>query len=397
MEKENKFMNVVIHSNESLVFRDGRPFGSEGQLSGGVLRWPNPFTVTGLLRSNIGISREPDYFSGVKQQQNIEAIKKVTVKRILPLWQASDYGSEWKPLFPAPADAMIFPSTRENHYIVDSFTYESAFTMGGVDLPWKNWLLPGSSRCEKPASESPELWSKTHFFNWLETGAFEDEVSAIELGFNLPQPELRIHSAIDSTTFSTKTGHLFSSQGIQLITAGNERQLAGRLGIGVTLSDLKEGDDPCGPCFFGGERKTAIIDKVDDFMPPAPEWFNPTSRYLRLILITPGDFGSWAPDWLRPDPEESETTWRTIPTGNMEIRLVSAFIPRWFPVSGWDYDKRGPKATRKLVPAGAVYIIELKEPEMAGDVARLLWGKSMNSNLSDPNGSGCICVGNLTI
>lgn len=390
-------MNVVIHSNESLVFRDGRPFGSEGQNSGGALRWPNTNTITGLLRNRVGMSRSLDYFSGPRRDQNINDIKKVSATRILPLWQGVDEASDWEPLFPAPVDAMIFPALEKNQYSIDGFTYENAFAKGGIDLPWRNWLIPESGRREKPASDSPELWYQDYFFTWLETGVIQGAVSSRELGLSLPQPELRMHTAIDQATGSVKTGQLFSSQGIHLNTAANDRQPAGRFGIGVNLEHLEVADDPCGPCFFGGERKTARIEKINNFMPPVPSFLDAPSRYLRLILITPGDFGAWVPEWLKPDWNISETQWCEIPGSSLMIRLVSAFIPPWQPVSGWDYDKRGPKATRKLVPAGAVYVVELQDPQKAVDVAKSLWGRPMNTNLNDPNGSGCVCVGKLTI
>lgn len=391
-------MNVVIHSNESLVFRDGRPFGSEGQFSGGALRWPHAVTITGLLRSRIGISRHPDFFTGPGKETHIRDIKKVTAARVIPLWQGAAAGNnQWQPLFPAPADAMIFPACQQNHYAIKGFTYQNAFDQGGVDLPWSNWLLPVSDSREKPASDSPDLWYRTPFFTWLETGVFTAMIGARDLGLSFPRLETRMHTAIDSKSGSAATGQLFSSQGIQLHTAESDLQPAGRLGIGVSLSHLEDQDNPCGPCFLGGERKTARVDPVDEFMPPMPDWLKTPSRYLRLVLISPGDFGNWAPEWLLPDWNLNETAWCIIPGTSMGVRLVSAFIPRWHPVSGWDYDRRGPKATRKLVPAGAVYVIELKEPQQAPDVAELLWGRSINADLCDPNGAGCVCVGKLTI
>lgn len=388
-------MNVVVHSSESLVFRDGRPFGDDGHVNGGALRWPHSFTVTGLLRNRVGMSRRPDYFKGAQRDRDIAAIKKVQAVRILPLWRAFADGSSWHPLFPAPADAMVFPGERENHYRIFPFDYENSFARGGVNLPWKNWLLPVSSRREKPARDFPELWHEKPFFTWLEKGILSDPLDAGELGFNLPRPELRLHTAIDPFSGSAKNGQLFSSQGIRLMTAANQYKSAGRFGIGVSLGQLDPGDDPTGPCFFGGERKTAHVDEIEDFMPAVPDWFSGGSRYLRLVLISPGDFGSWIPDWLRPADNEAETPWCTIPTSDLEIRLVSAFVPRWQPVSGWDYDRGGPKATRKLVPAGAVYVIELKEPLKAAAVAELLWGRSLNDNLFDAGGCGCVCVGNF--
>ncbi len=402
-------MKVVIHSNESLVFRDGRPFGDAGHINGGALRWPQPFTVTGLLRNRVGMSRASDYFSGPQRKQNIAEIKKVTAAGIFPLWRDLTDNNNWAQLFPAPADMMVFPAPAEPSsakanpageiYRIEAFNYIDPFTQGGIDLPWKNWLLPVSNSREKPAANPPELWHKEPFFTWLEKGALPKTIKTWELGLNLPQTELRMHTAINSETGSVSTGQLFSSQGISFLTAADKHRKAGRFGIGVELKNLKDGDDPTGPCFFGGERKTARIDTISEnssaFLSLVPDWLNQKARYLRLILLSPGDFSAWAPDWLRPDPDTNETAWVKIPASELEIRLVSAFIPRWQPVSGWDYDKGGPKATRKLVPAGAVYIIELKDPEKAPAVAKLLWGRSLNDNLEDADGCGCLCVGQI--
>ena len=88
------------------------------------------------------MSRTPDYFSGKHKDKNIQEIKKISANRILPFWQSDIDGADWMPLFPAPADALIFPEDQEDYYIIDSFSYENAFFSGGVDISWKNWLLP---------------------------------------------------------------------------------------------------------------------------------------------------------------------------------------------------------------------------------------------------------------
>ena len=76
---------------------------------------------------------------------------------------------------------------------------------------------------------------------------------------------------------------------------------------------------------------------------------------VRLVLATPGLFAAgWLPGWLA---EEG-----IVPgTRSVRLRLVSAAIDRWLPVSGWSYDRRtfGPKAVRRLAPAGAVYFCEV--------------------------------------
>ncbi len=391
-------MNTVIHSAEPLVFRDGRPFGDFGHVNGGMLCWPWPSTVCGMLRNRIGLSRDDNYFrtdNGEKiPAEKIAAMKRITAGRTIPLWQENGNADEWQYLFPAPADALIVNSSQENSYNVHGFGYEDPFAKGGIDLPWQNWKIPIAQTLEKPAGDAPELWCQSAYFSWLKNGKIAKEISAKELGLSLPQPEIRFHTAIDSLTGTVKTGQLFSSQGIRLATADTERQKAGRFGIGTELDNTDSKDSPFGPCYFGAERKIAFVDKLHQQFPKCPDWFEKVQN-LRLILISPGDFGSWAPSWLLPDSKDSETNWCKVPGSDISIRLCSAFVPRWQPVSGWDYEHRRPKATRKLVPAGAVYVIELQDAARSQEFAEIVWGCSIGDDLTDPDGCGAVCVGNV--
>ncbi len=397
-------MNLIIHSTESLVFRDGRPFGDQGHINGGSLRWPWPSTVIGMLRNRIGLSRDNNYFTTKNGEQiaegKIQALEEITATRIQPLWQENGDNNKWQHLFPAPADALITKSTnREEQDItfqVHGFNYEDPFTEGGVDLPWHNWRIPVAKTLEKPCRDSPELWHQDTFFTWLQKGEISEKIPPEKLGISLPLPDIRIHTAINADTGTVMESQLFSSQGIPLTTAATSSQKAGRFGIGVELAHIASGDNPKGPCYFGAERKTAFIEDLPNQFPPCPNWFT-DARYLRLILISNGDFGSWAPSWLLPDHKANETNWCVVPGTDISVRLCSAFIPRWQAVSGWDYAKKGPKATRKLIPPGAVYLVELKDPSQSQKLAQIMWGRSMADNLSDPNGCGAVCIGNVSL
>jgi CRISPR-associated protein Cmr3 len=205
-----------------------------------------------------------------------------------------------------------------------------------------------------------------------------------------------MHTAIDAQTGTVKTGQLFASQGIRLAVGGNEQQRAGRFGFGISLDNTGNSDDPFGTCFLGGERRIAFVESSGSLFPSCPNWFD-QAKYLRLVLISPGDFGAWAPSWLLPDSKAGETGWCTVPGSDINIRLCSAFVPRWQPVSGWDYETGSPKATRKLVPAGAVYVVEVENADRSQEFAQMVWGRSIGDNLSDPDGCGAVCVGNVTI
>ena len=391
-------MNVVIHSRETLVFRDGRPFGDPGHVNGGMLCWPWPSTITGMLRSRIGLSRDREMFQTRNGQlvarKKVEELNRITARRVIPVWQPGGAENEWQYLFPAPADALVHRAAGQDNFSVDGYNYENPFEQGGINLPWRNWKVPVTTVSEKPAFDSPDLWYGDHFFTWLEKGELKEDVAARDLGMSFPVPEVRMHTAIDPATGVVRTGQLFASQGINLTTPDSEQSKAGRMGIGVELTGTEEGDNPHGPCYFGAERKTAFVDTLTTSFPPCRDWFE-NRKFLRLILISPGDFGSWAPSWLLPDKRKNETCWRVVPGTDISVRLASALVPRWQPVSGWDYLKGEPKKTRKLVPAGAVYVIEVKDSSRSQELARLMWGRSMADGLSDPDGCGAVCVGNI--
>jgi CRISPR-associated protein Cmr3 len=100
-------------------------------------------------------------------------------------------------------------------------------------------------------------------------------------------------------------------------------------------------------------------------VPEDASWEN--NEFMKIRLLTPGDFGGWVPNWLTPGD------WCAVPGTKHEVKLRSAFVPGGFPVSGWDFKARGPKATRLLVPAGSVYVVQLRDPKAAAALARHLW------------------------
>ena len=392
-----KMNNYVVHSRESLIFRDGRPFGDAGHVFGGTLLWPMPSTILGMLRNRTGCSRAGDYFSGPDRQANIECIKKITATCLLPQWLAHD-SQTWEPLFPVPADALVMDDPAEGAYTIHRFDLSETDSGEGIDLPWSNWRVPVSHLRDKPARESPALWFKDRFFSWLENNHINGPIKARELGLPWPLQDIRMHTAVDNAG-TAKEHQLFSTRGIRLESPSRPEQKPGRYGIGIRLDGLKSSDNPAGICRLGGERRIAMVDVLNDagVLPPCPDWFG-DDRFLRLILIAPGSFGGWAPGWLRPDENDGEKTpWTTVPGTDIKVRLVSAFMPRWRPVSGWDLENRKPKATRKLVPAGSVYVVELRDPSCSAALAAHVWGKTIADNQQDPDGYGCVCVGKLDI
>lgn len=397
---------IVISSAEPLIFRDGRPFGDFGTVDGGVLRWPLPSTIAGMVRTRIGNSRGPDFFGSkdpAAKKNNIDAILKISVQWTLPVWRPQ--GGHWRYLFPRPADALLINHLEKPDLLtLHHFTLRHGEATFGHDLPWKNWLLPVTEERQKPAADAPDLWHQETFLKWLMLEPQHEKYAPRELGFSWPKVETRMHSCIDPKTGTVLKSQLFSSSGIRLeippVTPKTPLSGAvdesGRFGIAVAISGHQNTDDPCGVCLLGGERRTAFADPLPTPFPTCPTGFD-GQRFLRLVLITPGDFGGWSPDWLRPPPKGDETPWCVVPGTDITVRLVAAHVPRWQGISGWDYAERAPKATRKLTPAGTVYIIEVSSPERSQELAQLLWGRSIAQGLHHLDGYGVVCIGKTNL
>jgi CRISPR-associated protein Cmr3 len=107
---------------------------------------------------------------------------------------------------------------------------------------------------------------------------------------------------------------------------------------------------------LGGERRLAEWRGEKD----APKWSppeKPNDARLRMVLAAPAIFSKgWLPGWIDENSREG-----VIPGSSIKVRLVSAVLDRWKPVSGWNYEKgkHGPKPLRRVVPAGSVYFFEI--------------------------------------
>lgn len=252
---------IVTTSREALVFRDGKPFGMEGALTGGKMPWPMPSTLAGMIRSRIGISRstaEVDYFArGTSKAQttqrdaNLRALLDVSI-RSLPVHRPLGSGYDWNFLSPAPADAAIYargshrcPKLEVRRFQCEAISADQG--EGCADL-WSNWRLPMSPSMKKPASAPtrPLFWHENTFHAWLKEEVDRDEYKPAHLGILGGTPETRIHTAIDPTTGMVVEGALFDAPGVRLGLPTADKQPPGELGLAMFIDGLKEGDNVTG-------------------------------------------------------------------------------------------------------------------------------------------------------
>ena len=374
-------MRIGIQTTDQLVLRDGRPFGDSGMFGGDSLLWPQPQTIAGMIRTAVGFSRSAWYF---KDRANAEAIRKVGIEKLM-MRRNKAGESQW--LAPVPAD-LLFTGSRDNLRL-NVLGYGELKDGCGTDISNGDWMIARTATKEKPAKEAPAFLNWDVFSGYLRDEALkEGSLNAIGLP---PLPsDSRIHNSLQKGAGVTAEGGLYMNRGVYL----REKGLHGSpLSIGVTVTGMEDGDRIPENAYLGGERKTVRLAAEEPAYPVCPDGFG-NRQFLKLILMTHGDFGGWCPEWLMPDLDGDSIAWVKIPGSGIEVRLRSAAVAGWDGISGWDYVKKGPKATRKLVRPGAVYLIELKDPSQSGAAAAAFWGSSIaEDEESVKTGYGQVVVG----
>jgi len=375
------YLSITPH--DPIIARDGRPFGNGQRMKS--LDWPYPSVVAGSLRTMLGKMIKGDNFS----KETISALKQIKVSGPLPLHNGRIY-------FPAPKDLLIneLSDDRRDAYPIRPMKMNED---EGCNLPYKTlWpaMLPETVKEDfKPSAITP-FWSFEKMTYWLadangnsfESTPAPDKIFDTRDYLNLPEKDVRTHVKIEEKSGSAKESMLFQttgldfrlrnkSQGIQMtVKVESENE------FGIFASNL----DSYHP--LGGERRLALW-KADNKQSgwACPEKIkkilNGTER-IRMILATPGIFShGWLPGWLKDKGDVIEGSPPSAP--DITLRLVSACVDRWKPLSGWSMETKGPKPVRRIVPEGSVYFFERVNNGDTSDIGNKLWLKSVCDNKQD--------------
>ena len=304
----------------------------------------------------------------------------------------------------------------------------------GCDLPFsKGVLRPAmiSVQDEFKPAEIPPFWSADKMVEWLKSPQgkcflvppvppnSEKEIKTGSRFLPNPQKDTRTHVKIDPELGSAEDEMLFRTVGLDFSLKGQSHGIKISVKVegdgivigGKSLEDLVASID----CFgtLGGERRLVHwnTEKAEGQTEPDGVQFqssdklrggwnfsekicdaldkqNSEMKRLRLILATPAIFYNmtdichgWLPGWLKYDGNSIEGAPPDAPQG-LKLKLVSACVDRWKPISGWSLEKtdqgnkRGPKPVRRLVPAGSVYFFKVVEGD-AVDLVKTFWLKSI--------------------
>lgn len=352
----------IIEPRDSLIVRDGRPFGLGAGMHATSLDFPFPSTTTGGARTRAGLDQAGIFDTGL-----ITEVKNISVKG--PLLVELDMDgkiSDW--LMPTPSDSLLISDEIDKNKVhikrlgpLDVSPQLTNLNEGNGDLLPVGFDKPLKG---KPLGDAPRYWSwKKKFKDWLaEPRDASTELDKLEgaLGHRGPEKDSRVHASINDsfTTGETGENNLFQTRGLEFrrILAGEKLKDTKRLALVVFVDDnaqgkvIKEGFAP-----LGGERRLvmwreAANDETKEIR-QCPEdirkVITETGR-CRLVLLTPAFFkgGSYPEKLLQTE-------------SSITPKLRAIAHNRYQVVSGWDFVTDKPKPTRRLVPSGSVLFLEL--------------------------------------
>ncbi len=363
-----------LQPRDSLLARDGRP--TDGGAAMTTLPFPWPSTTAGFLRNRAGIDD-----AGRFHLDPQEALK-IPVRGPLLAGRHAVTGEGLTFYAPAPADAVWFEAPQDEdtkrprlalHRLAPGARPGGALTddaLGALEL--LDWATAPHPDKAKPAP-GPAFWTWTELEAWLKrppTAPALHEKGAY--GLQALPVEERMHVGINHDTQAADDGVLFRTRMLRFATPREDARRQ-QLGLVVACEDARV---KALAGTLGGERRAAFVEPLKDGLPPCPKLDAP-SRRLRVLLLTPALFDAGA------------TPGEALLGG---ARLLAAAVGRPESVSGWDMEARGPRATRRMVPAGSVFWVELPQGADANAWAQARWLRSISDQEQDRRDGFGLCV-----
>lgn len=354
--------SYLIESLAPLVFRSGKPFGSQSSAQDVI--FPLPSAGAGLVRATAIAQNKVDFDKNRCGIDDPDYQKVLSIKsQGIYLARVNQNGIDI--LVSKPANA-LYVEDKEQKGKINLVRLAPADIESdcGSDLPnglqyvqtidkdGKVMTIKG-----KPKS-GINYWHIDDLIKWQnhEPLTYDD----IECNGLISIPtDIRTHVSIDDRTDSSEDGKLFQTASFDLSYQQKDKVFdEHRLGF-VILSEQVLDDDMV---TFGGERRLSYLKSINndvDFIKPNQALLDSINQAggFSLTFLTPCVFAKgYLPQWI-----DENTMTGKLPDSAVNVQLKAVAVERFQAVSGWDSLLWQPKATRKAVPAGSVYWFGLKD------------------------------------
>jgi len=340
-------ITLEIQPQDSLFFRDGRPFNQGESQFAPSLFPPSPQTLVGALRAHWAAKlgwpgRGPWNSKVIAELGSGDDLNGIKFKGPLLL-------RDGEPLFPAPALLMgKIEKTADNILVSELGHLKPSAEPYHCDLG-ENVHLPEPEK--KDGIEGRKLLEDW----WITQSGFEKVLNG-----ELPSAEMLIHPnelwrkeprvgiTLNPDTCTTELSALYATSHIRL---NDKKDKAVSLAMMVENPPFQDANTMVS---VGGEGRGAWLSIGDPISAPAP--VIESTRYTAIVL-TP----------LLPSqgPPKHNDPFETLPG-----KLISACLPRPQRWGGWDTEAREPLALRPHLAPGSVLFMDAKEDGMASLTTR---------------------------
>ena len=397
--------NYLIEPLAPLVFRSGKPFGS--QASAADVIFPMPSAAAGLIRATSINQKKADI-----DEHSVEDVTYQPYQQILAIKSTGPYLARFDEslqhveiLVPKPADALYFEAQTDNADNDEANSKVQLVRLSpkpldadcGSDLP--EGLLPVQMETAIKGKPKPGVayWTLEHLKKW-QAGHNIDFDTLQNQGITQLPIDLRTHVAIDSKSKATKTGQLFQTASFDFgytkiegeNTGGRSVWCDHRLGFIIQTEQSLNED----MVTFGGERRLSRFVPInisenfyDDSAEALLKKINDANGF-RLTFLTPCIFANgYLPTWL-----DATTKKGVLPNTDTTVSLKACAIDKWQAVSGWDSILWKPKAMRKAISSGSVYWFELDSELNMSDLEQMLYHVWSDDNQDKRDGFGSAII-----
>lgn len=372
----------LISPRDPLIFRNGKPFTAAPGSRAETLPIPFPGTISGAVRTKAWT----DSATGVFDDSRVDDPYNVRGPLLVKL-DAADNVVDW--FFPAPADGVFFETLDKSKEKADLFDLKPMPPQRDVMLDCKDMILCGFAKNlkPKPSKSPPSFWNWSSLEAWLRNPISQSDVELNAVGIAHLPVQYRIHVAMENSLQSAKEGALFQTSGVEFdykTESNSKLQETRRFGL-VVVSDLDIQGGGLG--HLGGEKR--FVDwlplKTDLPFQTCPKDLRDEiekTGFCRILLITPGYFGGGN------QPGKALTA--------LGAEVIATINARFQTVSGWDYQKRTPKPTKHLVPAGSVFFLKLSDDlNQRRQFIDQVWGQTIGDDPQmNSDGYGLSLLGN---
>lgn len=334
----------IIEPRDSLIVRDGRPFGVN-VTHATSLDFPFPSTTTGGVRTRAGIDNTTGIFTGLPDE-----VKQIEVRGSL-LAELNNDGEISQFYLPSPADALLLQDDKQSVEKKEAQIYRLLPLNISSDLNNLNGLLlVGLNRSDmkdKPYNDL-KFWNWRELRRWLEKSYDSKSILLENYGISNLTKDSRVHVAINKN-MASEEGALFQTRGLEFNYGNGDLSKTKKLSLVVFVDEInsRKLEDKGNLSPLGGERRLVSWGKSGQTKMPfeCPDEIKNQiikDKHCRLMLLTPGFFESG------------------LPRSNADYEVKATACGRYQTVSGWDFEINQPKPTRRLVPGGSILFLQIK-------------------------------------